>query len=445
MKGIGILLMTLIMFGGLVSARIMAAEDILFRTEVTPEEPWVGEQVLLSVDVLAKDGWAQLKKIGNTELDGAYLLRLETQGTRLNESIDGDTYTGQRYEFMIFPQRAGRFAILPIAVDVEVKSWGVGRNTQLHRLSLPLIEFTARTPPGAQGIRGLISTAKLTANQTWSPEIDSATVGDAIERTITLRAEDVSGMAFTPLRHNQIAQVGIYPGEPTVEDTFNRGDLDGTRVETVTYVFEGSGDVEIPGVEFSWWDVRLSELKRIELPGLSLRIAARAGMGSAVGQTTRQLNTRVLWAALVAVLVAVFAAFRFGGLALDRLAARRKARSEREAVYFKHVMRSVRSGDQKAVLRDTMRWLDRINVDSQAARLDQFLRQYGDTVVQVAAMDLVKTLTLVRNPSATITFGRGLASARRRWQKAQRVERQAECLLPHLNAAILKKSACGSA
>lgn len=435
MKNRVVLFIRLISLCCITWSSVHAAEDIVFRTMVSPEEPWVGQQVLLSVDVLAKDGWAQLKKTGNFELDGAYVMRLETQGTRLNEVIDGDSYTGQRYDIMLFPQRAGKFAILPVTVDVEVRSWGAGQGDQVHRLSLPLIEFAARTPPGAQGIRGLISTSALTARQTWDPQIDSATVGDAIKRVITLHAEDVSGMAFTPLRHADIANVGIYPGEPTVEDRFNRGDLSGTRVDTVTYIFEQPGDIEIPGIVLSWWDVGDSELKNIVVPGLSLHVVAGSVIEStAASDVTQPTDIRFRWGALIALVLAVLATFRFSGIAMGRLTAWRKMRSETEAMYFKHLLRSSRSGSRKAVMRDTMRWLDRINVDPRPARLDQFLEQYGDSDVQQAAVDLMNTLPADQDPSTISVFARGLIAARKRWHKTQRIRQQATIQLPELNS-----------
>jgi hypothetical protein len=186
----------LIFFSCLACEDVIAAEDILFRTALTPEEAWVGEKVLLRVDVLAKDSWAQLQRIDYIDVDGAYILRLESQGTRLNEVIEGASYSGQRYEFMIFAQRPGKLTVPPTAVDVAVTKWGVGAGTKVHRLSLPMVELSARMPPGMEGSHGLISTTDLIVDQRWNPEADAAKVGDAIARTITLRAVDQSGMAF---------------------------------------------------------------------------------------------------------------------------------------------------------------------------------------------------------------------------------------------------------
>ena len=396
--------LALVFICSLSSASVLAAEEIILRTAVTPGEAWVGQKVILHVDVLAKDGWAQLKKVNDAEVEGAYLLRLESQGTRLSETIDGDSYTGQRYEFMLFAQRDGKITVPPAPVDVEIKTWGAGGGSRIERMSLPLVEFVSRTPPGAQGIRGLISTSDLTARQDWDPETEKPVVGDALKRTITLRAEDVSGMAFAPTLHNEMENLGIYPGEPTVEDNFARGELTGTRVETVTYVVERAGDFELPSVELSWWNIDTQELQHIVLPGLTLQVAGGPAVAS-------QPNERPSWSALIVLLVVVVVLLVLGGRVLAGWTAWRRARNETEAAYFRRIRRSARSGDQGAVLRDTMRWLDRINADSQAARLDLFLKKYADSGTGEASID--------QSESGGMPFLDTLSMARKRWQQAQ--------------------------
>jgi hypothetical protein len=421
----------------LFSDHVLAAEAIILRTAVTPEEVWVGQKALLHVDVLAKNGWAQLKKVGDAEVDGAYLLRLETQGTRLSETIEGDSYTGQRYEFMLFAQRDGKLTVPPVPVDVEVKTWGAGGGTRILRMWLPLVEFVTRTPPGAEGLSGLISTTDLTANQNWDPETEGPMVGDALKRTISLRANDVSGMAFAPMLHGKIENLGIYPGEPAVEDKFARGDLTGTRVETVTYVFEHAGDFQIPDVTLPWWDVDANELKHVVLPGLSLQVTGSPGTESeALQQADHQQNTRLLWSALLAILVAAVAVVRFGDRLAGRWTAWRRARSEKEAMYFRRVRRSARSGDQNALLRDIMRWLDRINDKSHPARLDRFIQQYGDVRSQEAAIHLTDSRVSDRNQSDIAALINALAAARKRWKKEQRGKGRVTGFLPDLNGGI---------
>jgi len=405
---------------------VLAAEDVILRTAVSPEDVWVGQKVVLHVDVLAKDGWAQLRKVTDADVNGAYLIRLESQGTRLSETIDGGSYTGQRYDFMLFAQRNGKITVPSIPVDVEIRTWGADGGTRTERMSLPSVEFGVRTPPGAEGIRGLTSTGSLTADQSWDPEMEDLTVGDAIKRTITLRGDDLSGMAFAPTLHDKIDGLGIYPGEPTVEDRFARGNLVGTRIETVTYVFERAGNFELPSVELTWWDTGSEELQHIVLSGLKPRITGGSLSEPApLQQAEQQQDKRLLLTLLTLILVVAVGLLVLRGRIAAGWKVWRNVRSEAEATYFQRIRRAAESGDYDAVQRETMRWLDRINDNSRPARLDLFLRKFGDARSQESILD--------QSNAGIKAFLGNLAAARNRWRRAQRGVEHSRDLLPNLN------------
>ena len=86
--------------------------------------------------------------------------------------------------------------------------------------------FQAALPPGADQERGIISTTRLEASQTLEPLERCVEVGDALKRSISLRAAAISGMAFAPVQYIPVAGVGLYPGEPVVQDAVDRGSLD---------------------------------------------------------------------------------------------------------------------------------------------------------------------------------------------------------------------------
>lgn len=92
---------------------------IIVRSSIaTKPDIWVGQRVLLQVDVLARDGWAKINRAPDVEVPGAYMVRLETQGVRLNETVDGSAYTGQRYEMSLFPSGAA-----PLRFPPRMSSW----------------------------------------------------------------------------------------------------------------------------------------------------------------------------------------------------------------------------------------------------------------------------------------------------------------------------------
>jgi len=402
-----------------------AAEPIVLRASVTPAEVWVGQRALLKIDVLGQDGWAQIKRLADFDVPGTYVLRTQSQGTRLQETIAGTAYTGQQYELSLYPQRGGRITIPALPVDVAVKVWGVN--------AVNCVVLIRPCMPWAPG--GTLHVKEVSGITTWTPEVNDINVGDAIQRTITLQAVDVSGMAFTPLQIPAITGLGIYPGEPTVDDATSRGTLTSKRVETVTYVCERAGDIEIPAHRLSWWNVDAQELKHIELPGRTLQVTGSMTVSTTTATETPQAqNPLLLWGMLIVAGGAAVMLLRYRRCVTTWWRTWRQARDKTETACFRRVMQSLRSGAPKAVLRDLMKWLDYINADPQPARLDRFLRDYGDASMQEAAAPLVNSLSIGAESRDLATFSHGLVSARARWRRRQRQRKQAHRVLPELNA-----------
>lgn len=51
----------------------IAMSEVILRASVTPDTAWVGQRVLLQIDVLDDSGWARTSRFGAIELSGAYL------------------------------------------------------------------------------------------------------------------------------------------------------------------------------------------------------------------------------------------------------------------------------------------------------------------------------------------------------------------------------------
>ncbi|MEN8174682.1 MAG: hypothetical protein ABFS23_02890 [Pseudomonadota bacterium] len=412
----------------------VASGEVVLRTAVTPEQAWVGQRVVLSIDVLGDTGWAQITRMDDIDLPGAYVMRTDSQASRLQETIEGIAYTGQRYKLSIYPQVAGAVEVPAIPLEVTTKTWGSDEADGVTQMTTSPVTFTSRIPPGAEDVRGLITTSRLTASQEWAPSDEAPAVGDALKRIVTLQAEDVSGMAFTPLQHKDIPGVAIYPGEPSVNDSTNRGRLSGKRTEVATFVFEKAGEVRIPDIELVWWNVTESKLERAQLPGRLLEVAAgAAGSPEATGSAVKQLRKPNLWLSITVLLASAFVLFRFRKGVARRWKAWRKRRHESEARYFKSLIKSIRSGDANAALRNLMRWVDRINERDQPAQLEVFLHRYADPGLQEAVGRLLHNVERGQAVSGPLTLVNGLSTARVRWRDAVQPKQRPPFELPELN------------
>jgi hypothetical protein len=409
-----------------------AGGDIVLRAAVKPAEAWVGQRVVLQIDVLGADGWAQIGRFGEMDLPGAYLIRTDSQGTRLQENIDGVSYTGQRYEVSVYPQKAGVIEVPPLPVDVAIKTWGADAAQALRQERTPAVAITAKLPPGVKEIRGLISTTAFLAEQRWSADTAELKVGDALQRTITMQAEDVSGMAFAPLEFAELPGLGIYPAEPELADSADRGSLRGRRTEAVTYVFERAGVVQIPDIQLSWWNVSAQKLEAITLRGREFEIGP-GPVGTAGTPAVQRFGVQDLWLPGALVSVAIVFLLRFGRPLMRRWYSWRRRRRESEPRYFKRALQSVRSKNPRLALRDIMRWLDRIHEGQRPVQLEAFVRRHADADARVAVnrlLDAVATDGRLADPATLI---RVLTAMRTRWRKRGQRGSDAAFVLPDLN------------
>lgn len=412
----------------------LAAGDIVLRTSVEPEAAWVGQRVILQIDVLGHDGWTEITRFDDIEVPGAYLMQTDSQGTRLQETIDGNSYSGQRYELSIYPQAAGAIEVPAIAVEVTTRIPGVDAGASVRQARAPAVTFPSSIPAGAEHVRGLVSTTQLGAEQIWQSQEETPEVGDALKRTVSLKAVDISGMAFTPLEYEDIQGVGIYPAQAAVEDSSNRGSLNGSRTEVVTYVFERAGEVQIPDIEFSWWNLADNRLEHVVLPGRLVRVEAGVGSVSAAGPlSVKQLKTSYLITPAIVLLLIVCILYSFRKDLKKRWDSWHMAREESEGRYFRRVEKSIRLNNSDAVLRNIMRWLDRINDANCPARLDLFIDRYCDTQAKKAVNQLLLSLPVGEQLTDPAQLLDVLSTARRNWRQTRKQRQLNVNILPGLN------------
>ena len=223
----------------------------------------------------------------------------------------------------------------------------------------------------------MISTGHLSLEETWEPAVTNLVVGDAVTRTVTVRAEKVVGMGIPGFSHPDLSGVGTYPARPEVSEKVSRGELEqGLRVEKVTYVVLEPGRVEFPAVAQSWWDPEKEVLHREELPVRAMMAAPNPHAPVAAdGGTPAAASGSIRWqvsGGIGALLLGVWL-WRRGPVWQSRYRGWRRAWSERGPAYFETVLRAARAGDPAATLRALMSWLDRQASGSEVGRLEPFL------------------------------------------------------------------------
>ncbi|GGF58756.1 hypothetical protein GCM10007301_18070 [Azorhizobium oxalatiphilum] len=315
--------------------------QVIVRESLSPASgAVVGQHVALRVDVLFADEMPRPPRVSLPEVPGLQVLRFETQGTGLRETIDGRAYVGQRFEFALYARRGGAFDIAPAAVTLLDRAGAITGTAEGQTVPLRIT-----VPPGVDPSGAVVATRTLTLTQSWQPSpAGHFKAGDAVVRIITRTAEDIPGLAMRDVAFEAPEGVRVYADPPDISDRSNRGVVTGQRVDRVTYVFERGGTVNLPSLTQPWWDLSSGTLKHADAGGTRVEVASV----EVPAVDARQPSVRLAVVVVLAVLLV-------GGAGV-LLLRRTRSRQADERMAFEAVRRACTEGDAHAVYRALCTW-----------------------------------------------------------------------------------------
>ncbi|MCP5058432.1 MAG: hypothetical protein GY937_17145 [bacterium] len=337
----------------------------------------IGQQTRFFIDILTDTWFSKAPAYPELVLEGAVALMPEQLGTNFTERIDGVSFAAQRRSYVIFPQRAGRLEIPSLKIRLGIAG-GDGKAGTPFTLRTPPLRLNVVIPAEAEGIQGLVTTPRFRVRDEWSRPLDALMVGDAVKRTVRMNADRALGMLLPDLVFEVPPGIAVYADQPRTSDQVNRGQYQGERVESVTYVLQRPGEFALPAIELHWWDpgsgalqTEILEDRAFEVTGepdqASLVVPAdpwtrwRAGFDR-LQAFTREHRLALLLTILGVIFTVQLARTRLPGLLLG-WRARREWRRGSEAQLFRELMRSAGRGDGDALVRDFWRWRDRLAIE----------------------------------------------------------------------------------
>jgi hypothetical protein len=198
----------------------------------------------------------------------------------------------------------------------------------------------------------------------WDPLLEDGAVaelkvGDALTLAIRREADDVPGMVFTPLRFAEQEGLGIYPGNPRVEDKVERGDLVGKRLDSVTFVCEQAGVYRLPEIRFQWWNPQRETLSEQVVPAVEIRVTDNPAFATApaVADGGPVAALRWLIIAIIVMIPAYWLNRRYGPPLLNAFHGILEQRRNSESWVFRRALKACASGDAGAAYNAINEWL----------------------------------------------------------------------------------------
>ncbi|MCP3397377.1 BatD family protein [Bradyrhizobium sp. CCGB20] len=355
--------------------------DPIVQMTIDPPRIVVGQPTTLSILVLAPNYMTSPPELPDFQVRNAVTRQLQSVNT--NEQRDGVSYAGVRFEYAISPQEPGSYAVA--GQSVRIKYAAEPPAVRDVNLALPPASFEAFIPDAASTLNPFVSASNLTVEQDIKRSADPLKAGDAVTRTITIRAEGTPAMLLPPQQFPVIDGLKLYPAQPKLDDKVDgRTDvMTSTRVDSATYMVERAGDYLLPAADIGWWNVGSGKVEQAHLDAVPVKgVAAAAGSTFAVGSNEERNWDRIadfvtdhwLTALLLAVVAAVLAWFapRIARRAAMDFHRRHAAYLRSEAFAFRRLRRAIRHRDAGRSYFALLEWLPHVDAASPSLTARDF-------------------------------------------------------------------------
>jgi hypothetical protein len=255
-----------------VLASPLLAEVKPVTVEVKDEQVWVGEKATFVVTLRGRGPFDGATAFSLPQIPRTVVLKVGSPVVS-SEEIEDESWFVQSHEFALFTQNDGVVKVPDFEVRFGNRD-GVTGPVQDQVEQVPAFQLRVKRPEGSDPARFLITTETLTVQEQWDPTPGEANQGDVFHRTITQRADQVSGMALAPPPLTVPDGVRLHIDDPEIEDNTERGEFSGSRIDRITYVCEASGTLTLPAVKYMWWNPASEQFGSTTLPAATFEVKA---------------------------------------------------------------------------------------------------------------------------------------------------------------------------
>ena len=270
------------------------APEPILNVTIDPPRVVVGQRTTLRIDVLAPNYMTSPPELPGFQVRNAVTRQL--QSVNLSEQRDGTSYAGVRFEFAIYPQEPGAFAISDQKVKVKYAAEPPAVREEL--LSLPRVSFEAFIPDAAADLNPFLAASQLTLEQSVQRSSDRLKVGDSITRTVTIQAEETPAMLLPPVtfpavRVGRLSCATLAAGQDRRANRRSDGNAGGFRRPTFC---NGPATIVLPAIDVRWWNAGEGRVETAHLDAVTMQVAPNPAVQPA---ETSAPKVRLNWTAIV--------------------------------------------------------------------------------------------------------------------------------------------------
>lgn len=273
--------------------------DIFIETSVEPRHPYVQQQVLYTVRLLAavpiSNGQLSEPKPADTLVEP---LGDDREYTTVR---DGRRYRVTERRYALFPQGSGRLELDAPVFDGEVPASGRRTASPLQRffgndpmfgrslfndLMTPVrrtrvrgkaLAVDVRPRAGASQGAQWLPAEQLTLTGSWQPESGEVPAGDPVTLQLDITAKGLTGGQLPNLAPAAVDGFDVYPDQAQRQTDTGASGVTGHLHQKIAFIPRRAGRLSLPDIQVSWWDTQAGRERVARLPGRVLQVAPATG------------------------------------------------------------------------------------------------------------------------------------------------------------------------
>ena len=260
----------------------------LLELEATPKNPYVQAQVVVTVRVLSRVAFSG--DLGQPEIPGILLEKLDPD-RQYTAVRNGLQYRVDERRYAMFPQKSGSLAIPPVELIGEYVDPTMGLSPRSgqrkFRLRSDAFNLDVRPIPSAFSGKVWLPASKLSLKEVWKPDVATLAAGDAVTRTLTIRAESVSAGVLPEWDLGISSQdFRQYPDQPVTKEDKTGTGMTSQRDQKIALIPVGPGKFTLPALEIPWWNTTEDKMEVARLPARTFTVTPGTGKAPVLPDTT---------------------------------------------------------------------------------------------------------------------------------------------------------------
>lgn len=265
------------------------------NAQVDTRNPYVQQQVNYTITIYDTGGLQGDAPSFLVSNEDEWIIKNLGEPQIINKVVDGRNLREITFNYALFPQKSGKLEIPAVKFngfyltrerrndpfsqmfsdDMFIAGFGMADVfASRNPVVLTTEPLTIEVKPGPQEYKGQwwLPSSDVSLYGEFSPARPQFKVGEAVSRTIYLKAVGVIDSQLPEIRFAETKGVKQYPEKPETQMKVEQGKVISLEKITNVYIPTAEGEFELAPIEVNWFDIKTGQMQKASLPAMKVNV-----------------------------------------------------------------------------------------------------------------------------------------------------------------------------